>query len=531
MKFLITGSSGLIGGEAVEYFEKQGHLVIGVDNNMRREFFGEAGDTSWNLHRIFNKTKKFQHVGVDIRDRSSLEHHVFKSYSPFDVVIHCAAQPSHDKAKDIPIIDFEVNALGTINLLELTRLYCPSSVFIFMSTNKVYGDAPNEYPLRESETRWEYVDRKSIDETCRIDHTTHSIFGASKVAADIMVQEYGRYFGMNTCVFRGGCLTGPNHSGVALHGFLSYLVRCAVLDIPYTVYGYKGKQVRDNIHSYDVIRAMECVIKHPRPGSVYNMGGGVDNNISVLETINFLGKYLGRPIKWEYSEGNRIGDHICYISDLTKFKSDYPEWSITKSIEDIIVEIIGRVQASSMITERYIPGDGEDERFEAYAKVLVPKCAGRVLDIGCGHGYLTKRIATQQSVKEITGTDKTIANTRNDHKIFYWEITSEALAKTNNMGAFQTILSSEHMEHLAVEFHTPLLEWIKRHLSSDGKFVGSMPVPDDPQNPNKYHLKTYTMEEWKVILDHHFNRVEIGMVYKDCYYWSAAEPENVIGEI
>lgn len=345
MRILITGSSGLIGGEAVEYFDRLGHSVIGVDNNMRKEFFGEAGDTSWNLKRISSKTKYFNHRSIDIRNMDALKS-IFEEFSPFDAIIHCAAQPSHDKAKDIPIVDFEVNAMGTLNLLELTRQKSPKAVFIFTSTNKVYGDAPNEVPLTEYETRWDYSrseDYNGIRETCRIDQSTHSVFGASKVAADIMVQEYGRYFSMNTCVFRGGCLTGPNHSGVELHGFLSYLAKCALSNKKYTVFGYKGKQVRDNIHSYDVVSAMHEVIKKPWPGSVYNMGGGRENSISVLEAISKIESILEKKIDWELSDSNRVGDHICYISDLSKFKMDYPNWSVSKSINQILVEAVGAV--------------------------------------------------------------------------------------------------------------------------------------------------------------------------------------------
>ena len=338
---LITGSSGLIGSEAVEHFDRQGHAVIGVDNNMRREFFGPAGDTSWNLERLKRSTRNFRHYNLDIRDRAGVMA-LFEQNS-FDLIIHCAAQPSHDKARDIPLTDFEVNALGTLNLLEATRQHSPEAVFILMSTNKVYGDAPNEKLLRELETRYDFADAadfQGIDETCRIDRTLHSIFGASKVAADVMAQEYGRYFGMNVGVFRGGCLTGPSHSAVELHGFLSYLVKVAVSGQTYQVYGYKGKQVRDNIHSFDVIRAMEEFAANPRPGEVYNMGGGRENSVSIIEAIERIEQLTGQKIACTYHDRNRKGDHICYISDLGKFKSHYPGWKVTRSLDAILEEMV-----------------------------------------------------------------------------------------------------------------------------------------------------------------------------------------------
>jgi CDP-paratose 2-epimerase len=338
---LVTGSSGLIGSEAVEYFERRGHLVYGLDNNMRREFFGPQGDTTWNLARLKRSTK-FEHRDMDIRDRDGL-FALFKA-NPFDAILHCAAQPSHDKAKDIPLIDFEVNALGTANLLEATRAFCPQARFVFLSTNKVYGDAPNEKPLTESTTRYDYAesaDWEGIDEECRIDRTTHSIFGASKLAADILAQEYGRYFGLNVGVFRGGCLTGPSHSGVELHGFLSYLIKCVLSDQPYTVFGYKGKQVRDNIHSYDVICAVEEFFNNPRPGEVYNLGGGRSNSISMIEAIAKIEGMTGKKLRWEYTDRARKGDHICYITDMRKFRSHYPNWQPTKSLDAIFREMIG----------------------------------------------------------------------------------------------------------------------------------------------------------------------------------------------
>jgi CDP-paratose 2-epimerase len=341
MNVLVTGSSGLIGSEAVTYFDSQGHRVVGIDNNMRRVFFGQPGDTSWNLQRLKNGTRSFAHYDIDIRDRERIGA-LFQEHR-FDLIIHCAAQPSHDKAKEIPLVDFEVNALGTLVVLEATRQHCPEAAFILMSTNKVYGDTPNRKALVELETRYEYADaadHEGIDEGCSIDQTLHSLFGASKAAADLMAQEYGRYFGMNVGVFRGGCLTGPNHSGVELHGFLSYLVKVAFTGQTYTVYGYKGKQVRDNIHSYDVVRAMEEFAKNPRPGEVYNLGGGRANSVSLLEAVALIGELTGRQIQWVYRDEPRRGDHICYISDLRKFRSHFPGWQLTYSLKEILREIV-----------------------------------------------------------------------------------------------------------------------------------------------------------------------------------------------
>lgn len=341
MKVLVTGSSGLIGSEAVEYYDHKGYLVIGVDNNMRAEFFGPQGDTLWNLKRLKEKTSRFDHQSIDIRDRSSV-FNLFEN-NAFDLIIHCAAQPSHDKACKIPLLDFEVNALGTINLLEATRQFCPEAVFIHMSTNKVYGDAPNEVPQTELEKRYDYArseDLNGISEECRIDRCLHSLFGASKAAADIVAQEYGRYFGIKVGIFRGGCLTGPSHSGVELHGFLSYLVKVAVTDRTYKVFGYKGKQVRDNIHSFDVIQAFEAFRQNPRPGEVYNLGGGRGNSVSILETFDLVESLTGKKVNWIYVDENRIGDHICYISDLSKLQEHFPEWQITRSLEDILKEIV-----------------------------------------------------------------------------------------------------------------------------------------------------------------------------------------------
>jgi len=341
MKILVTGSSGLIGSEAVEHFDRQDHLVLGIDNNMRREFFGPQGDTTWNLRRLKESTRRFRHLDLDIRSREHVSE-LFRQ-ERFDIIIHCAAQPSHDRAGSIPVVDFDVNAVGTVNLLEATRQNCPEAVFIFMSTNKVYGDAPNEVPLVEKETRYDYArpeDFQGISESCRIDQSLHSLFGASKAAADLMAQEYGRYYGMNVGVFRGGCLTGPSHSGVELHGFLSYLVRVAVRGEPYIVYGYKGKQVRDQIHSLDVIRAFECFARNPRQGEPYNLGGGRENSGSVVECIAAVEGLTGEKIAWRYDEKNRRGDHVCYISDLRKFQSHYPDWSITRSLHDIVLEMV-----------------------------------------------------------------------------------------------------------------------------------------------------------------------------------------------
>jgi len=352
VKILVTGSSGLIGSEAVAHFDAQGHEVVGVDNNMRRVFFGEAGDTLWNLARLKGVTKRFQHVALDIRDRAGIEE--LFSAQRFDLIVHCAAQPSHDKARDIPLLDFEVNALGTINLLEATRQHCPEAVFVFFSTNKVYGDAPNEIPMKELETRWDYArpeDFDGVDETCRIDRTLHSLFGASKAAADLVAQEYGRYFGMKVGIFRGGCLTGPSHSGVELHGFLSYLVKVAVTGGTYSVFGYKGKQVRDNIHSYDVVRAIEEFAANPRPGEVYNIGGGRANSVSLLEAFDKIEEITGKKVTWVYRDDPRKGDHICYISDLRKFRQHFPNWELTFNLENIFREIIASERATLGIAQ------------------------------------------------------------------------------------------------------------------------------------------------------------------------------------
>jgi CDP-paratose 2-epimerase len=339
---LVTGSSGLIGSEAVQQFDQSGWRVVGIDNNMRADFFGPQGDTGWNLSRLKSTCSHFQHRDIDIRDRPAMKR-VIAEVKP-DLIVHAAAQPSHDLAATRPFDDFDVNAVGTLNLLEATRLVAPDAVFIMMSTNKVYGDAPNEPPLKELETRWDYArpeDFKGINENCRIDRCLHSLFGASKVAADVLTQEYGRYFGMKTTVFRGGCLTGPNHSGVKLHGFLNYLFKVVKESGSYTIIGYKGKQVRDNIHSVDVIRAIEAVYQAPRCGEVYNLGGGRANSCSMIEAIDAAERLTGNKLAWSYKDENRKGDHICYISDLTKFQSHYPGWSLTKSLDDIYHDLAG----------------------------------------------------------------------------------------------------------------------------------------------------------------------------------------------
>ncbi|HEX7470448.1 MAG TPA: NAD-dependent epimerase/dehydratase family protein [Verrucomicrobiae bacterium] len=341
MKVLITGSSGLIGSEAVSYYDHEGFEVHGIDNNMRREFFGPQGDTRWNLERLRKVTRSFHHHELDIRDRQKILD-LFKQ-EKFDAIVHCAAQPSHDKAREIPFVDFDVNAVGTMNLLEATRQTRPDAVFLFMSTNKVYGDAPNELPLKELPTRWDYArteDFNGIREDCRIDRTLHSLFGASKTAADVVAQEYGRYFGMNVGIFRGGCLTGEHHSGVQLHGFLSYLVKVARAGEKYTIIGYKGKQVRDQIHSADVLAAFAEFTKKPRPGEVYNLGGGRANSASILECITKIEALLGKKVNWTYDEKARSGDHICYISDLGKLKSHFPNWKITRSLDQILETMV-----------------------------------------------------------------------------------------------------------------------------------------------------------------------------------------------
>jgi CDP-paratose 2-epimerase len=341
---IITGSSGLIGSECVAFFSEKFDQVIGIDNNMRAYFFGKEGDTEWNKGRLQEKYQNFKSESLDIRNYNELET-VFKEYqTDISLVIHSAAQPSHDWAAREPLTDFGVNANGTLNLLELTRLHCPEAVFIFTSTNKVYGDTPNYLPLQELETRWEIEPehpyfQNGIDEKMSIDHSTHSVFGASKVAADIMVQEYGRYFGMKTGVFRGGCLTGPNHAGVQLHGFLAYMMKCAVEKREYTIFGYKGKQVRDNIHSFDLVNMFWHFYQNPGSGKVYNAGGGRHSHCSLLEAVHMCEEISGNTFLYSLADANRIGDHQWYVSDLTRFQEDYPDWKYQYNLTDILSQI------------------------------------------------------------------------------------------------------------------------------------------------------------------------------------------------
>ena len=343
---LITGSSGLIGSEVAVYFSNLGFQIHGVDNNQRAVFFGPQGDTRWNQQRLADELSGYQHHELDIRDRAGVLD-LLRSVRP-DVVVHAAAQPSHDRAAAIPFDDFDTNAVDTLNMLEGARQACPESPFIHMSTNKVYGDAPNSIAMNELPTRWDYSDpayEHGIPETFSIDQSKHSLFGASKVAADVVVQEYGRYFGLPTCCLRGGCLTGPNHSGVELHGFLSYLVKCNLEGREYRIFGYKGKQVRDNIHSLDVARFMEAFYNAPRAGEVYNLGGGKQNSCSILEAFAIAERFSGKPQVFTYVEDNRIGDHICYYSDLRKMRAHYPQWDITKSLDETIGEIVAAWRA------------------------------------------------------------------------------------------------------------------------------------------------------------------------------------------
>jgi CDP-paratose 2-epimerase len=337
---LVTGSSGLIGSAVVDYFCGLGWEVHGVDNNMRADFFGPQGDTRWNQNRLMSLHPDFHHHELDIRNRTEVLA-LLQNLRP-KLLVHAAAQPSHDLAASRPFDDFDVNATGTLNLLESTRQHAPDCVFVHMSTNKVYGDRPNNIRLKELATRWDYDDPEfagGIPEGFSIDQSKHSLFGASKVAGDVMVQEYGRYFGLKCCALRGGCLTGPNHSGVELHGFLSYLIKCNVEGRVYKVFGYKGKQVRDNIHSLDVARFIHAFFERPRCGEVYNIGGGRGNSVSILEAFNRIAALSGQKVNFEYIDKNREGDHICYISDLNKMRSHYPGWDITKSLDDIFEEI------------------------------------------------------------------------------------------------------------------------------------------------------------------------------------------------
>ena len=340
---IITGSAGLIGSESVIFFSELGMDVVGIDNDMRRYFFGDHASTSWNRQRLEENVPRYRHYEIDIRDNAAIER-IFEHYGEqITLVIHSAAQPSHDWAAREPQTDFTINANGTLNLLEATRQYAPKAVFLFTSTNKVYGDTPNRLPLIEQETRWEidptHPYANGVGEDMSIDQSVHSLFGVSKVAADVLVQEYGRYFDLHTACFRGGCLTGPNHSGAQLHGFLAYLMKCTMTGQPYTIFGYKGKQVRDNIHSADLIRAFHEVYQAPRIAEVYNIGGGRQSNCSMLEAITLCQEIAGRELQWRYSESNRVGDHMWWISDLRKFKSHYVNWDLEYDVPAILQEI------------------------------------------------------------------------------------------------------------------------------------------------------------------------------------------------
>jgi CDP-paratose 2-epimerase len=348
---LITGSGGLIGSESVSFFSKKFDKIIGIDNDMRSYFFGKEASTNWNVSRIKENISNYEHYNIDIRNYEELEK-IFKKYgTDIKLIVHTAAQPSHDWAAKEPITDFGVNATGTLHLLELTRLHCEKAIFIFTSTNKVYGDNPNYLPLIETETRWE-IDRNhayfknGIDENMSLDHTKHSVFGASKVAADVMAQEYGKYFNMNVGVFRGGCLTGPNHSGAQLHGFLSYLMKCTITGNHYTIFGYKGKQVRDNIHSSDLVNMFWEFYQSPKQGEAYNAGGGRFANCSMLEAIKMCEEISGNKLNYTYSEQARSGDHIWYISDVSKFQRDYPNWKYEWNMQDTMVDIFKAMSKS-----------------------------------------------------------------------------------------------------------------------------------------------------------------------------------------
>jgi len=341
---IITGAGGLIGAEAARFFSRKGLAVVGIDNDMRAKFFGPAASTRWSWQALKQNLPSYSHIEADIRDTTAIET-AFAGYGrDIALVVHAAAQPSHDWAAGEPLTDFGVNANGTLILLEALRRHCPDAVFIFCSTNKVYGDTPNQLPLVEGDSRWDLPNdhrfsAHGIDESMSIDASRHSLFGVSKCAADLMVQEYGRYFGMKTVCFRGGCLTGPGHSGAQQHGFLSYLVKCAVTGDPYTVFGYKAKQVRDNIHSFDLVNAFWHVFENPRHGEVYNIGGSRFANCSVLEAIAKVEALTGREMNWVYSDENRLGDHIWWISDIRKFRNHYPSWNLTHDISATIAEI------------------------------------------------------------------------------------------------------------------------------------------------------------------------------------------------
>lgn len=340
---LITGSGGLIGSKAAMYFHELGFMIIGIDNNMRKIFFGEEASTNWVVEMLQKECPNYIHYEEDIRNNNAMKQIFLRYQKDIKLIIHTAAQPSHDWAAKDPFTDFTTNAIGTLNLLENTRKYTPDAAFIFTSSNRVYGDTPNHLPLVELETRWEIEEGheyiNGIPETMSIDQSKHSLFGASKVAADILVQEYGRYFGIKSGIFRGGCFTGPNHSGAMLHGFLAYLMKCVVIERPYTVFGYKGKQVRDNIHSHDLINAFYFFYQSPRIAEVYNIGGGRYSNCSILEAIKLSEKIAGKELNWNYSDNNRIGDHIWWIGDIQKFKNHYPEWNLHYNTENILLEI------------------------------------------------------------------------------------------------------------------------------------------------------------------------------------------------
>lgn len=347
-KLLVTGSSGLIGSQVAEYFAGAGWEIHGMDNNQRAVFFGAEGDTRWRQQQLESTLSGFVHHELDLRDRQGVLD-CLEALRP-DAIVHTAAQPSHDRAASIPFDDFDTNAVGTLNMLEATRRFAPEAPFVHMSTNKVYGDAPNHIKLKELDTRWDYDDpayENGIPESFTIDQSMHSVFGAGKVAADVMVQEYGRYFDMKTCCLRGGCLTGPSHSGVELHGFLSYLVKCNLEGRLYKIFGYKGKQVRDNIHSLDVARFIDAFIAAPRCGEVYNIGGGKNNSCSILETFEMVAAYSGKKMQYEYVDQNRMGDHICYYSDLAKMRAHYPGWDISVPLDQIVSEIVAGWQARS----------------------------------------------------------------------------------------------------------------------------------------------------------------------------------------
>ena len=338
---IVTGSAGLIGSEAVEFFAEKFDQVIGIDNNQREKLFGEDASVTWNINRLQEKVPNYTHYSIDIRNLKDVEAVFTKYNNDIQLIVHAAAQPSHDWAAKEPLTDFTINANGTLNLLELTRQYCEKAVFIFTSTNKVYGDTPNRLPLVELENRWELDQShafyaEGIDESMSIDHTLHSLFGASKVAADVLVQEYGKYFGMNTGVFRGGCLTGPKHSGTQLHGFLAYLMKCAITGDHYTIFGYEGKQVRDNIHSWDLVNMFWHFYQNPRQGEVYNAGGSRFSNCSMKEGIQICEQITGNKMNYSYTDNNRVGDHIWWISDVSKFKAHYPQWAYKYNLEDIL---------------------------------------------------------------------------------------------------------------------------------------------------------------------------------------------------